>query len=184
MDASKGFKLISMCVLGKDRLIELNKKYRILTPFQESQLDGDGYILTVGEDTTLQYLEHQNVISKEIVFTPPDCVAYLTAKSKYGRMGLSFLNAAKVHSGFCGRLALEIVNLSNDRHPITIKKDDHFMHIEFITREGAPSPYDGEYQFQYMTNNEIGTYLPILKKVIPNFDALSKIWLKKKLNHR
>jgi len=172
-----------MCVLGKDRLIEMNKKYRILTPFQEFQLDGDGYILTVGEDTTLQYLEHQNVISKEIVFTPPDCVAYLTAKSKYGRMGLSFLNAAKVHSGFCGRLALEIVNLSNDRHPITIKKGDHFMHIEFIKREGAPSTYDGEYQFQYMTKDEIDAYLPILKKTIPNFEALSKIWLKKKLNH-
>jgi dCTP deaminase len=173
-----------MTVLGKDRLIELNEKYKIVSPFKESQLDGDGYILTVGKDCTLQYLEHQNVISDEIVFTPPDCVAYLTAKSRYGRMGLSFLNAAKVHSGFCGRLALEIVNLSNDRHPITIKKGDHFMHMEFITREGKPSPYDGEYQFQYMTNDEINTYLPILRKVIPDFEKLSKIWLKKKLNHK
>ncbi len=172
-----------MTVLGRDRLVELNEKYRIITPFNQSQLDGDGYILTVGKDTTLQYLEHQNVISDEIVFTPTDCVAYLTAKSRYGRMGLSFLNAAKVHSGFCGRLALEIVNLSNDRHPITIKKGDHFMHIEFISREGKPSPYDGEYQFQYMTNDEINLYVPILKKTIPNFEALSKTWLKKKLNH-
>lgn len=172
-----------MCVLGRDRLVEMNKKYRILEPFVESQLDGDGYILTVGEDTTLQYLEHQNVISKEIVFTPPDCVAYLTAKSRYGRMGLSFLNAAKVHSGFVGRLALEIVNLSNDRRPITIKAGDHFMHIEFIRREGAPSPYLGEYQFQYMTEDEIKSYLPVLKQVFPNFDELSKVWLRKKLNH-
>jgi dCTP deaminase len=172
-----------MCVLGRDRLIELYQKYRILEPFNDTQLDGDGYILTVGEDTTLQYLEHQNVISKEIVFTPPDCVAYLTAKSRYGRMGLSFLNAAKVHSGFIGRLALEIVNLSNDRHPITIKAGDHFMHIEFITREGSPSPYVGEYQFQYMTDNEIKLYLPILKSTFKNFDELSKVWLKNKLNH-
>jgi dCTP deaminase len=172
-----------MTVLGRDRLIELNEKYKIITPFKESQLDGDGYILTVGKDTTLQYLEHQNVISDEIVFTPTDFVASLTAKSRYGRMGLSFLNAAKVHSGFCGRLALEIVNLSNDRHPITIKKGDHFMHMEFISREGKPSPYDGEYQFQYMSKDEINYYLPILRKAIPNFEALSKIWLKKKLNH-
>lgn len=172
-----------MTVLGRDRLVELNEKYKIISPFREAQLDGDGYILTVGKDTTLQYLEHQNVISDEIVFAPPDCVAYLTAKSRYGRMGLSFLNAAKVHSGFCGRLALEIVNLSNDRHPITIRKGDHFMHMEFITREGKPSPYEGEYQFQYMSKDEINVYLPILKRTIPNFEALSKIWLKKKLNH-
>jgi hypothetical protein len=84
-----------------------------------------------------------------------------------------------VHSGFCGRLALEIVNLSNDRHPITIKKGDHFMHMEFITREGKPSPYEGEFQFQYMSKDEINIYLPILRKAIPDFEALSKIWLKK-----
>lgn len=166
-----------MCVLGKDILIELNKKYKIINPFNESQLDGDSYILTVGQDTTLQYLEHQNLISHEIVFTPPDCIAYLTAKSRYGRMGLSFLNAAKVHSGFCGRLALEIVNLSNDRRPITIRKGDPFMHIEFIKREGAPSPYEGEYQFQYMTREEIEEYIPIMKEVIPNFERLFKIWM-------
>jgi dCTP deaminase len=90
-----------MCVLGKDKLIELNKEYRIIHPFNENQLDGDSYILTVGQDVVLNYLEHQNIISYEIVFTPPNYIAYLTAKSRYGRMGLSFLNAAKVHSGFC-----------------------------------------------------------------------------------
>ena len=104
-------------------------------------LDGDGYVLTVREETTLHYLEHINLISYEIVFTPSQYVAHLTAKSKYGRMGLSFLNAAKVHSGFVGRLALELVNLSNNRRPITIKLGDPFMHIEFLTREGDPSPY-------------------------------------------
>ncbi|NHV45743.1 MAG: hypothetical protein HA493_03805 [Candidatus Verstraetearchaeota archaeon] len=169
-----------MCVLGKDKLIELNKEYRIIHPFNENQLDGDSYILTVGQDVVLNYLEHQNIISYEIVFTPPNYIAYLTAKSRYGRMGLSFLNAAKVHSGFCGRLALEVVNLSNERKPIIIRKGDPFMHIEFIKREGSPSPYEGEYQFQYMTDEEIEEYIPILKKAIPNFDRLFKIWMSKK----
>jgi dCTP deaminase len=169
-----------MCVLGKDKLIELNKEYRIIHPFNENQLDGDSYILTVGQDVVLNYLEHQNIISYEIVFTPPNYIAYLTAKSRYGRMGLSFLNAAKVHSGFCGRLALEVVNLSNERKPIIIRKGDPFMHIEFIKREGSPSPYEGEYQFQYMSNEEIEEYIPILKKAIPNFDRLFKIWMSKK----
>jgi dCTP deaminase len=141
-------------------------------------LDGDGYVLTVKEETTLHYLEHKNLISYEIVFTPPEYVAHLTAKSRFGRMGLSFLNAAKVHSGFIGRLALEIVNLSNDRQPIVIKRGEPFMHIEFITREGEPSPYSGPYQLQYMNENEKKMYLPILRKVFADFDDLVESWLK------
>jgi dCTP deaminase len=158
--------------------MELIEKYKCIYPFDHNLLDGDGYVLTVKEETTLHYLEHKNLISYEIVFTPPEYVAHLTAKSKYGRMGLSFLNAAKVHSGFVGRLALELVNLSNERQPITIKRGDPFMHIEFITREGDPSPYTGEFQFQYMTESEKEIYIPILKEVFPNFEALAKIWFK------
>ncbi|MDH5623739.1 MAG: hypothetical protein OEY39_04660 [Candidatus Bathyarchaeota archaeon] len=167
-----------MCILGKDKLMELIEKYKIIYPFDYNLLDGESYILTVKEETTLHYLEHKNLISYEVVFTPPDYVAHLTAKSKYGRRGLSFLNAAKVHSGFIGRLALELVNLNNDRQPITIKRGDPFMHIEFVTREGEPSPYMGQYQFQYVTEDEKKMYLPILKNVFPNFDELAKIWFK------
>jgi len=167
-----------MCVLGKDRLLELIEKYRCIYPFDLNLLDGDSYVLTVKEEVTLQYLEHRNLISNEIVFTLPNIVAHLTAKSKYGRIGLSFLNAAKVHSGFIGRLALEVVNLNNERTPITIKRGDPFMHIEFITRIGEESPYVGEYQFQYMTPEEIKMYVPILRNVFKNYEELSKIWFK------
>ncbi|MEM2740497.1 MAG: hypothetical protein QXQ29_06830 [Candidatus Bathyarchaeia archaeon] len=153
-----------MCVIGKDKLERLVENYKCIYPASPSLFDGDGYVLTVMEDITLQYLEHKNLISYEVVFIPPDMVAHLTAKSKYGRMGLSFLNAAKVHSGFIGRLALEVVNLSNDRTPITIMHGDPFMHIEFITRDGAPSPYMGTYMFQYMTDDEISIYMNIVNK--------------------
>jgi len=169
-----------MCILGKSKLIELIEKYKCIYPYDYKLLDGDGYVLTVKEDTTLHYLEHKNLVSHEIVFTPPEYVAHLTAKSRFGRMGLSFLNAAKVHSGFVGRLALELVNLSNDRQPISIMRGDPFMHIEFLTREGEPSPYMGEYQFQYVDENEKKMYIPILKKVFPNFDELAKIWFQNK----
>jgi dCTP deaminase len=118
-----------MCVIGKNELTELIRSYKCIHPFDYGLLDGDGYILTVKEERTLHYLEHQNLVSNEVVFTPPNFVAHLTAKSKYGRMGLSFLNAAKVHSGYVGRLALELVNLSNERQPITIKRGDPLMHI-------------------------------------------------------
>ena len=165
-------------MLGKDRLLELIEKYRCIYPFDLNLLDGDSYVLTVKEEVTLQYLEHRNLISNEIVFTLPNIVAHLTAKSKYGRIGLSFLNAAKVHSGFIGRLALEVVNLNNERTPITIKRGDPFMHIEFITRIGEESPYVGEYQFQYMTPEEIKMYVPILRNVFKNYEELSKIWFK------
>lgn len=168
-----------MCIVGKSKLMELIENYKCIYPFDSSLLDGDGYVLTVREETTLHYLEHINLISYEIVFTPSQYVAHLTAKSKYGRMGLSFLNAAKVHSGFVGRLALELVNLSNNRRPITIKLGDPFMHIEFLTREGDPSPYTGPYQFQYLTEEEKKMYIPILKKLFPNFDELAKTWFQK-----
>jgi len=169
-----------MCILGREKLLELIERYKSIYPFDYNLLDGDGYVLTVKEETTLNYLEHKNLLSYEIVFIPPDYVAHLTAKSKYGRMGLSFLNAAKVHSGFVGRLALELVNLSNDRKPIAIKRGDPFMHIEFITREGTASPYLGEYQFQYVNEDEKKMYIPIMHKVFPNFDELAKTWFKNK----
>ncbi|MDH5795077.1 MAG: hypothetical protein OEZ24_03105 [Candidatus Bathyarchaeota archaeon] len=169
-----------MCILGRDKLAELIDKFKCIYPFDMSLLDGDGYVLTVRDETTLHYLEHRNLISREVVFTPPGYVAHLTAKSKYGRAGLSFLNAAKVHSGFAGRLALELVNLNNERTPITIRKGDPLMHIEFITRIGKPSPYKGTYQFQYMTDEEIGVYVPILRGVFENYDELAKGWFKNK----
>lgn len=145
-------------------LTELIRKYKVIYPYNPTLLDGDSYVLTVKEDTTLQYLEHKNLVSYEIVFTPPNIVAYLTAKSRFGRMGLSFLNAAKVHSGFVGRLSLELVNLSNDRKPIKILRSDPLIHIEFITRLGSPSPYYGPYQFQYMEDEEVELYITLLSK--------------------
>src|SRR5260370_34225166 len=98
-----------MCVIGKNQLVRLIKAHTCIHPFDYGLLDGDGCVLTVKEERTLAYLERQTLVSNEVVFTPPEFVAHLTAKSKYGRMGLSFLNAAKVHSGFIGRLALELV---------------------------------------------------------------------------
>jgi len=151
-----------MTVIGKSILTELVDKYKVIYPTIDEGFDGDGYVLTVRENRTLNYLEHRNMISKEVIFTPPNYVAHLTAKSRFGRMGLSFLNSVKVHSGFVGRLALELVNLNNERTPITIKQGDPLIHIEFISREGEPSPYRGGYMFQYMNEAETDTYVDIL----------------------
>jgi hypothetical protein len=38
----------------------------------------------------------------------------------------------------------------------------------------------GEYQFQYMSEDEMQMYVPILKKVFPNYDELGKAWFKNK----
>ncbi|HYV99826.1 MAG TPA: hypothetical protein VE862_00085 [Candidatus Acidoferrum sp.] len=171
-----------MGISGRDILSKLIQSYKCIYPFDYALLDGDGYVLTVRDETTLHYLEHRNVVSYEVVFTPPNFVAHLTAKSKYGRMGLSFLNAAKVHSGFVGRLALELVNLSNNRQPITIKRGDPLMHIEYITRDGEPSPYIGDYMFQYMTEDEVSMYKAILKEQFKNL--FDHTWLDKISNER
>jgi len=157
-----------MGILGKSEILKLQREFRIIHPFKEQLLDGDGYILTVKDNVVLNYLEHKNLISKEIIMLPTNIIAHLTAKSRFGRLGLSFLNAAKVHSGFIGRLALELVNLNNSRKPITIKRGEPLMHIEFIRREGEPSPYMGEYLFQYMTDEEVALYLDLINKKFPN----------------
>ncbi|MDA4134636.1 MAG: hypothetical protein OK441_03600 [Thaumarchaeota archaeon] len=151
-----------MTVIGKSILTELVDKYKVISPTSPEGFDGDGYVLTVREDRTLNYLEHRNMVSKEVIFTPPNYVAHLTAKSRFGRMGLSFLNSVKVHSGFVGRLALELVNLNNERAPITVRHGDPLIHIEFISRDGEPSPYRGNYMFQYMNERETDTYVKIL----------------------
>ena len=127
-----------MTVIGAPLLRELVAKYGCIHPSQESSFDGDGFVLPVRVVRTLPFLVRRNMRSHEIVFTPPDCVAHLTSKSKFGRLGLSFLNSVKVHSGFVGRLALELVNLSNERTPITIRQGDPLIHIEFLRREGTP----------------------------------------------
>jgi dCTP deaminase len=156
-----------MTVIGAPLLRELVKKYSCIYPSDDKAFDGDGYVLTVREDRTLNYLEHRNMISREIVFTPPDMVAHLTSKSKFGRLGLSFLNSVKVHSGFVGRLALELVNLSNERAPITIARGDPLIHIEFLRREGPPEPYSGKYMFQFMNEQETAMYVDILSSNFP-----------------
>ncbi len=157
-----------MTVLGAPILRELVAKYSSIYPSEPTAFDGDGYVLTVREDRTLHYLEHRNMISREIIFTPPDCVAHLTSKSKFGRLGLSFLNSVKVHSGFVGRLALELVNLSNERTPITVKQGDPLIHIEFLRREGPPEPYAGRYMFQFMDDGECAKYVANLSANFPS----------------
>src|SRR5439155_5410712 len=150
--------------VGKYIIKEQVAKYKPINTANEKLFDGESYVQTVREDRVLNYLEHRNMISKEVVFTPPGFVAHLTAKSKFGRMGLSFLNAAKVHSGFVGRLALELVNLSNERVPITVNRGAPLIHIEFLRREGDPSPYDGAYMFQYMNDKEVDIYTKMMAK--------------------
>jgi dCTP deaminase len=172
---AKGIGARSVTVLGASILKDLVSKYKVIYPSDPKAFDGDGYVLTVREDRTLNYLEHQNMISREIVFTPTDCVAHLTSKSKFGRLGLSFLNSVKVHSGFVGRLALELVNLSNERSPITIRQGDPLIHIEFLHREGEPSPYTGKYMFQFMNDEETDTYIRILTENFPSIFPREKL---------
>jgi hypothetical protein len=38
----------------------------------------------------------------------------------------------------------------------------------------------GEYQFQYLSDDEKRMYMPIMREVFPNFDELAKTWLKNK----
>ena len=61
-----------MTVLGKSELVKVDESQKVIYPFDYQLFDGDGYVLTVREEVVLNYLEHRNVISHEIIFTPPD----------------------------------------------------------------------------------------------------------------
>jgi dCTP deaminase len=89
-----------------------------------------------------------------------------------------------VHSGFVGRLALELVNLHNERRPITIRRSDPLMHIEFMTRLGEPSPYDGGYMFQYMTAGETEEYKKLLLARYPSLFQEAKLsrWINERVD--
>ena len=51
-----------MCILGKDKLKELIEHYKCIYPYDYNLLDGDSYVLTVKEETSLNYMEHKNLI--------------------------------------------------------------------------------------------------------------------------
>ena len=74
-----------------------------------------------------------------------------------------------------GRLALELVNLSNERAPITIRQGDPLIHIEFLRREGAPDPYKGRYMFQFMNDEETARYVDILSRNFPDLYPRGKL---------
>ena len=62
--------LVELAVAGREKLTKMIQDYKCIQPFDYALLDGDGYVLTVRDETTLHYLEHRNVVSYEVVFTP------------------------------------------------------------------------------------------------------------------
>ena len=79
-----------MAVAGRDQITKLISAYKCIHPFDYALLDGDGYVLTVRDETTLHYLEHRNVVSYEVVFTPPNYVSHLSARVSMGEWAFPF----------------------------------------------------------------------------------------------
>ena len=59
-----------MTILGASILKNLVSKYKVTYPSDLRAFYSEGYVLTVREDRTLNFLGHRNMISLEIVFTP------------------------------------------------------------------------------------------------------------------
>ena len=51
-----------MTITGKSEFVKLVEKYKCIYPFTHVLLDGDGYILTMKDEVTLNYLEHRNMV--------------------------------------------------------------------------------------------------------------------------
>ena len=151
-------------ILGREEIKKLADNYQIIHPFDLQLLDGDSYVLTVKEEVTITYLSHRNLVSYETVFIPPQYIGRLSMKAKYGRGGLFFAGAAIIHSGWVGRLTLEVLNVGDDRKPIMIRNRDPFVHLLIEERKGKPFPYMGGHQFQLMTQEEKEMLKPFMEK--------------------
>lgn len=165
--------------MGRSEIIKLAEEYRIIYPFDLQLLDGDSYVLTVKEEVTITYLSHKNLVSYEILFMPPQCIGRLSMKAKYGRGGLFFAGAAIIHSGWAGRLTLEVLNVSDDRKPIMIRNRDPFVHLLIEERKGESSPYTGGHQFQLMNQEETEMLTPFMEKAWKDADLDFREYLKR-----
>jgi dCTP deaminase len=78
---------------------------------------------------TLEYVRLPNTIS-----------AYVTSRSKWGRLGLVIATATAVHPGWTGTITLELVNHGNV--PLVLHPGETIAQLLLYLAKGAP-PYSG-----------------------------------------
>jgi dCTP deaminase len=116
----------------------------VITPFDESCLNGAGYDLRVSEDTAILPGQNKLVATLERVELGDNLVATLHIRSTLARAGV-IASLALVDPGYRGQLTILLFN--SGQRLFSMARNDRFLQIT-MHRLGVKTrrPYSGRYQ--------------------------------------
>lgn len=98
------------------------------------------HLLNLGDKFHLHPNEMALASTLEYVRLPLNLSAYVTSRSKWGRLGLIIATATVIHSGFSGTITLELVNHGNV--PLVLYPGLVIAQLIILETIGA-TPYEG-----------------------------------------
>jgi dCTP deaminase len=116
----------------------------VITPFDQSCLNGAGYDLRVGDETVIRPGQNKLVATLERVELGDNLVGTLHIRSTLARAGV-IASLALVDPGYRGQLTILLFN-SGERW-FSMRRNDRFLQIT-LHRLGVKTrhPYSGRYQ--------------------------------------
>jgi dCTP deaminase len=123
------------------------------------------HLLNLGSPFYLHPNEMALASTLEYVRLPLTLSAYVTSRSKWGRLGLVIATATAIHPEFTGTITLELVNHGNV--PLVLYPGLAVAQIIFHRTEGA-TPYTGT------LSNQVG---PLASDVVEEQPKDIKFWL-------
>ena len=117
---------------------------------KNTQIQQVGIDLTIAETVRLKHGEYKAVKLNEVVSVPADAFALMFSRSTFNRQGI-LITSTVFEPGWRGIPTVSIYNLSGAQ--CYISKDTRIIQIIFF-RADAASVYNGQYQNQFLKENE------------------------------
>lgn len=116
----------------------------VISPFEESCLNGAGYDLRLGVELVVPPREHRLVVTLERIELGENLTGTLHIRSTLARAGV-FASLALVDPGFRGQLTVSLLNVGSTE--FRMAKNDRFLQLvlhDLSTK--THRPYVGKYQ--------------------------------------
>lgn len=150
-------------MLTKHELLSLQTTNDIKILYSQPEfIDGQSFLLRMKDDLIIQPKTFQLALSKEVVAFSTRFSGYIFGISALCRRGLHFYEG-KVHSGFIGRIVFEFFNGGDE--VIELKEGDKVAHLT-VFRLNNSEKYLGEWQFQYIEDNELLLLEDVIKHLV------------------
>ena len=142
---------------------EIKKINKLITPFNEDQLQPASYDLKLAQTEKDDILPGESMlgVTEEWIEVPNDMVGIVFGKSSIGRLFLENNYAGFVDPGFKGNIVLEFTN--NSDRPLNFKDFDTIAQIVFAKVSGKVEKPYGECNNHYQ--NQKGILESYLKDV-------------------